>query len=268
MLQSFTVSGSFSVRPMSFSQVAALLPSAQSSRSHVCGAFSFMRCPARSLSHTPFSPLRMNAFASLGYLQKRYTHTTQRHLKPAFIRVCFYKSNPSFLFNFFPRANLWLRWSSSTWAPRSWVMAEWTSRLMTDQRIFLSNEGIASVCCGEWQLGQKAKLWIYWSIPNLTCGHDVWVFTERTRLNPSSFFYRVAELSLKKRGWSRKICCSSPPTRWISKSDELKTPRRRQLRLSGPVCDFCSFLPFPEDRTFNICSSVVSVLESPTLLVH
>jgi len=55
-------------RPMSFSQVAALLPSMLSSRSHVCGVLSFIRWPARSLSHAPFIPLRLNVFGSAGYL--------------------------------------------------------------------------------------------------------------------------------------------------------------------------------------------------------
>lgn len=59
---------SFLFRPMSFSQVAALLPSRLSSRSHVSGSLSFIRCPALSLSHAPFIPLRVNAFRSAGYL--------------------------------------------------------------------------------------------------------------------------------------------------------------------------------------------------------
>lgn len=57
-------------RPISLSQVEALLPSRLSNRSHVSGSLSFIRCPALSRSHVPFIPLRVNAFMSEGYLEK------------------------------------------------------------------------------------------------------------------------------------------------------------------------------------------------------
>ncbi|TWW62225.1 hypothetical protein D4764_04G0008720 [Takifugu flavidus] len=55
------------------------------------------------------------------------------------------------------------------------------------------------------ELSQKAKLSIYRSIfvPTLTCGHELWVMTERTRsrvqVAEMSFLRRVAGLSLRDR---------------------------------------------------------------------
>lgn len=55
------------------------------------------------------------------------------------------------------------------------------------------------------ELSQKKKLSIYWSvfIPILTCGHEVWITSERTRSQIQafkiSFLHRVAGLILRDR---------------------------------------------------------------------
>lgn len=56
-------------RPISFSQVEALLPSRLSRCSQVSGSLSLIRCPDLSGSHVPFIPLRLNCFMSEGYLR-------------------------------------------------------------------------------------------------------------------------------------------------------------------------------------------------------
>jgi len=66
-----------------------------------------------------------------------------------------------------------------------------------------SNEVAPLVRCAE--VSQMAKLLIYWSIfvSALTYSHEVWVGTERMRLqtqtNEISFFQRVAGHSLRDR---------------------------------------------------------------------
>ena len=87
-------------------------------------------------------------------------------------------------------------------------MCEGRMQQEIDGRISAASAVMQTLCWSfvvKRELSQKAKLSVYRSIfvPALTCGHELWVVTEKMRLRiqatEMSFLRRVAGLSLRDR---------------------------------------------------------------------